>query len=71
VSGITRGPTLALTLNGQATFALVRWGLIPAWAKDAFIGFKTINAMSETAADKPAFRDAMRTSLPDSRGRIL
>jgi len=42
------------------TFALVRWGLIPAWAKDASIGFKTINAVSETAADKPAFRDAMR-----------
>jgi putative SOS response-associated peptidase YedK len=32
----------------------------PFWAKDASIGFKTINAMSETAAEKPAFRDAMR-----------
>jgi putative SOS response-associated peptidase YedK len=42
------------------TFSLVRWGLIPAWAKNASIGFKTINGMSETAADKPAFRDAMR-----------
>lgn len=44
----------------KRTFALLRWGLIPSWAKDASIGFKTINAMSETAADKPAFRDAMR-----------
>ena len=44
----------------KRTFALLRWGLIPFWAKDASIGFKTINAMSETAADKPAFRDAMR-----------
>jgi len=34
--------------------------LLPFWAKDASIGFKTINAMLETAADKPAFRDAMR-----------
>jgi len=44
----------------KRTFGLVRWGLIPFWAKDASIGFKTINAMSETAAEKPAFRDAMR-----------
>jgi putative SOS response-associated peptidase YedK len=44
----------------KRTFALLRWGLIPYWAKDKSIGFKTINAMSETAADKPAFRDAMR-----------
>jgi putative SOS response-associated peptidase YedK len=44
----------------KRTFSLVRWGLIPSWAKDASIGFRTINAMSETAADKPAFRDAMR-----------
>jgi putative SOS response-associated peptidase YedK len=40
-------------------FRLMRWGLIPYWAKDP-LGFKTINAMSETAAIKPAFRDAMR-----------
>jgi len=44
----------------KRTFALLRWGLIPYWAKDASIAFKTINAMSETAAEKPAFRDAMR-----------
>jgi putative SOS response-associated peptidase YedK len=43
----------------KRTFSLVRWGLIPYWAKDASIGFKTINGMSETAAEKPAFRDAM------------
>ena len=30
------------------------------WAKGTSIGFKTINAMSETAAEKPAFRDAMK-----------
>lgn len=38
----------------------MRWGLIPYWAKDPSIGLRTINAMSETAAEKPAFRDAMR-----------
>jgi putative SOS response-associated peptidase YedK len=44
----------------KRTFGLMRWGLIPYWAKDPSIGLKTINAMSETAAEKPAFRDAMR-----------
>lgn len=44
----------------ERIFGLMRWGLIPYWAKDASIGLKTINAMSETAAEKPAFRDAMR-----------
>jgi len=32
-------------------FDLVRWGLIPYWAKDPSIATKTINAMSETAAE--------------------
>jgi putative SOS response-associated peptidase YedK len=41
-------------------FSLMRWGLIPHWAKDASIGLRTINAMSETAAEKPVFRDAFR-----------
>jgi putative SOS response-associated peptidase YedK len=44
----------------KRTFSLVRWGLIPYWAKDRSIAFKTINAVSETAPEKPAFRDAMR-----------
>jgi putative SOS response-associated peptidase YedK len=41
-------------------FTLMRWGLIPYWAKDASIAARTINAMSETAAEKPTFKDAMR-----------
>lgn len=46
--------------SSRRSFDLVRWGLIPSWAKDPSIATKTINAMSETAADKPAFRDALR-----------
>ena len=41
-------------------FALVRWGLIPYWAKDPSIGQKMINARSETILDKPAFREAFQ-----------
>jgi putative SOS response-associated peptidase YedK len=40
---------------------LMRWGLVPAWAKDPGLGARMINARSETAADKPAFRDAFRS----------
>jgi putative SOS response-associated peptidase YedK len=38
----------------------LRWGLIPGWAKDPAIGARLINARAETAAEKPAFRAAMR-----------
>lgn len=39
----------------------MRWGLVPAWAKDVSIGNRTINARSETAATSPAFRAAVRS----------
>jgi putative SOS response-associated peptidase YedK len=41
--------------------AMVRWGLIPFWAKDASIGARMINARAEGIADKPAFRAALRS----------
>ncbi len=40
--------------------SLLRWGLIPYWAKDAAIGYKMINARSETASTMPAFREALK-----------
>jgi putative SOS response-associated peptidase YedK len=36
----------------------MQWGLLPFWAKERSFGAKTINARSETVADKPAFRDS-------------
>jgi putative SOS response-associated peptidase YedK len=39
---------------------MMRWGLVPSWAKDASMGFRMINAMAETAVGKPYFRDPMR-----------
>lgn len=35
---------------------LLRWGLIPSWAKDASIGSRMINARAETLAEKPSFK---------------
>jgi putative SOS response-associated peptidase YedK len=40
--------------------SLMKWGLIPHWAKDPSIAASTINAKSETAATKPAFRDPLK-----------
>jgi putative SOS response-associated peptidase YedK len=40
--------------------SLVRWGLIPSWAKDASGSAGSINARSESAAIKPAFREALK-----------
>src|SRR5580692_8859939 len=40
--------------------SLVRWGLIPSWAKDASGAARMINARSETAHTLPAFREAMK-----------
>ena len=41
--------------------SLMRWGLIPSWATDGSISAKMINARAETANDKPAFRDALKS----------
>lgn len=46
--------------TGARSLDVVRWGLIPHWAKDASIGAKLINARAEGLADKPSFRDAYR-----------
>src|SRR5215469_9427989 len=40
--------------------SVMKWGLIPHWAKDPPIATRTINAKSETAATKPAFRDPLK-----------
>jgi len=40
--------------------SMMKWGLIPNWAQDASGAARTINARSETAAEKPAFRDPFR-----------
>lgn len=41
--------------------SLIRWGLIPSWAKDSSAAANMINARSETASTKPAFREALKS----------
>jgi putative SOS response-associated peptidase YedK len=48
------------TERGGREMALVRWGLIPSWVKDPREFKMLINARSESAADKPSFRAAVR-----------
>ncbi|GGK03965.1 putative SOS response-associated peptidase YoaM [Lentibacillus kapialis] len=57
---------LAIIHDGkQKRAGYLRWGLVPSWADDEKIGYKMINARSETAHKKPSFR------RPMSRKRCL
>jgi putative SOS response-associated peptidase YedK len=47
-------------LQDGREMAFYRWGLVPAWAKDASMGARLINARSETVQEKPAFRQAFK-----------
>ncbi|MBV9942703.1 MAG: SOS response-associated peptidase [Solirubrobacterales bacterium] len=51
---------LAVTTDREGTprGELLRWGLVPAWAKQPATGLRMINARVETVADRPAFRRA-------------
>lgn len=54
-------PVVRRTAEGEAReLAMLRWGLIPSWAKDKDIGARMINARAETLAEKPSFRNAFR-----------
>lgn len=46
---------------GKRQADMLRWGLVPSWAKDLAIGNRMINARSETAAEKPSFRRAWKS----------
>ena len=49
-----------LRKDNQNTLVNLRWGLIPAWAKDYSIGNKMFNARAETIAYKPSFKNAFQ-----------
>jgi len=51
---------VAILKNGAAPMSPLRWGLIPAGAKDEPIGSRMINARAETLAEKPSFKSLLR-----------
>lgn len=53
-------PVIRVSQSGERELAQVRWGLVPRWAKDPSIGARMINARSETLAEKPSFRTALK-----------
>jgi putative SOS response-associated peptidase YedK len=53
---------IVLGKDGEPVARPLRWGLIPPWAKDAKIAHKMINARSETADAKPAYRGLIATA---------
>ena len=46
--------------TGRREMVLMRWGLVPFWAKEAKIAYSTINARAEEAASKPTYREALK-----------
>jgi putative SOS response-associated peptidase YedK len=59
------------TRAGERSLDVMRWGLVPFWAKDMKVGFTNINAKAEGIEGKPTFREAFqrrrcrcRASLP-------
>jgi putative SOS response-associated peptidase YedK len=53
-------PVIRTYADDSRHLDLLRWGLIPSWARDEAIGHKLINARAETAQEKPSFRSALR-----------
>jgi len=53
-------PVVYETREGERVAELMRWGLVPHWAKDASIGHKLNNARADGLFDKPSFRQAAR-----------
>lgn len=51
-------PVVAIGREGGRAMVMMRWGLVPSWAKDMTIGAKLINARSDSVAAKPSFRAA-------------
>jgi putative SOS response-associated peptidase YedK len=53
-----RAPIARARQDGSLQVDLARFGLVPHWAKDVKVGVRMLNARSETAAEKPAYREA-------------
>ena len=59
-NGDVRPTQQVVVLQTDHALSLMKWGLVPAWAKDPHIGSKMINARAETVASKPSFKKPLR-----------
>jgi putative SOS response-associated peptidase YedK len=55
-----RQPAAVVRDEGGRRMELMRWGLVPHWAREASIGNRLINARAESVASKPSFREAFQ-----------
>lgn len=53
-------PVVRLRKEGQRELALLKWGLVPSWAREPTVGSRMINARCETVRKKPSFQEAFR-----------
>ena len=53
-------PVIRQSPEGKRVLHLLRWGLVPHWAKDPSIGARLNNARGESVAEKPSFRSAFK-----------
>ena len=51
---------IPVIIPGSRILTTFRWGLIPFWAKDKKIGYKMINARSESLIEKPSFKNLLK-----------
>ncbi len=51
---------VVVSRNGERTLTLMRWGLVPSWAKDTKVGYSTFNARADGVDTRPAFRAAWK-----------
>ena len=56
----TQDALVAVQASGDVRLEVMRWGLVPPWAKDKSIGAKLANARAETIDEKPSFRQPFR-----------
>ena len=52
-------PVAVVTENSPRILEMMRWGLVPSWARDPSIGSRMLNARAETLTEKPSFKTAL------------
>lgn len=53
-------PVIHTNEKGKQVLEMMKWGLVPFWAKDPKIGYRLINARDDTIFDKPMWRSVIR-----------